>query len=144
MRYTFLFPFALGSALAAPVDYNREIRPILADKCFSCHGPDEKQRQAGLRLDTMDWTSRVVQPGASAASRLFQRISAGKPALRMPPAAVGPGLTTAQIDIFRRWIDEGAQAPAERCNLPSGRNRTRRRCAQKPAGGQFLDRGGFH
>ncbi len=123
--------FAVGTALAAPVDYNREIRPILSDKCFSCHGPDEKQRQAGLRLDTMDGAARVVQPGTSANSRLFQRINAEKPALRMPPTAAGPGLTKAQIDTIARWIDQGARSeshwsyvPPRRPSLPETKNRS--------------------
>ena len=131
MKCASLILSALPAAFAASVDYNREIRPILSDHCFSCHGPDEKQRQAGLRLDTADGHARVVQPGASAASRLFQRISAEKPVLRMPPSASGRALTTAQIDTIRRWIDQGARPESHwsyvtprRHSLPQTKNRS--------------------
>ncbi|MGH9659508.1 MAG: DUF1549 domain-containing protein, partial [Bryobacteraceae bacterium] len=113
MRSLVLF-VATAAVAAPPVDFNREIRPILSDKCFACHGPDEKQRQANLRLDTRDGAFadrggyRVIEPGNAAASRLFQRVSHEKPALRMPPSSSGLALTGAQIDLLNRWIEEGA------------------------------------
>src|SRR5947209_16270045 len=99
-------PLASG---AAKIDFDREIRPLISDKCFACHGPDEKQRQAGLRFDTKEGGYRVIVPGDSSKSRLIQRIGAlGKPT-RMPPPASGLSLTEAQVDLIRRWIDQGAE-----------------------------------
>src|SRR5258705_10243887 len=103
-----LWLLALPLASGAPkIDFDREIRPVFSDKCFACHGPDEKQRQAGLRFDTREGL-RVIVPGDSAKSRLFQRISAAGQPSRMPPPASGLSLTAPQIDLVRRWIDQGA------------------------------------
>jgi hypothetical protein len=105
-----LWLLAAAPIFAAPkVDFDREIRPLLSDKCYTCHGPDEKQRQAGLRFDTKEGGARVIAPGDSAKSRLFQRISAANKATRMPPAASGLSLSDSQIDLIRRWIDQGAE-----------------------------------
>ncbi|HYL77281.1 MAG TPA: DUF1553 domain-containing protein [Bryobacteraceae bacterium] len=100
---------------AKAVDFDRDIRPIFADRCFACHGPDEKQRMANLRLDQKDGGAystrrghRLIAPGDSANSRLFQRISAAS-ATRMPPPAAGPALSADQIQLVKRWIDEGAK-----------------------------------
>jgi Planctomycete cytochrome C len=90
------------------VDFNREIRPILSDTCFACHGPDEKQRQVDLRLDTKEGIFadrggyQVIIPGKASESRLFQRISAENKLVRMPPPKASRTLTPAQIEIFRR------------------------------------------
>ena len=103
------------SSAFAVVDFNREIRPILSDNCFFCHGPDERQRMAGLRLDTREGLfaehagKPVIVPGKRVESRLFQRLKAEKAALRMPPAASGKKLTEAQIELIGKWIDEGAK-----------------------------------
>jgi hypothetical protein len=98
------------------VDFDRQIRPILSDKCFTCHGPDDKHRMAGLRFDSKDGGAyddrggyRVITPGDAAHSRMFERISADKPARRMPPPYSGITLSTAQIDLIHRWIDQGAR-----------------------------------
>ena len=96
------------------VDFDREIRPIFSENCFSCHGPDEKQRKAKLRLDSkeglfeMRGKAPVVITGDAAKSRLFARVSdAG--ALRMPPEYSGKKpLDPKQIAAIRQWIDEGA------------------------------------
>src|SRR5215471_12737655 len=99
----------LPVASAAPkIDFDREIRPLFSDKCFACHGPDEKQRQAGQRFDTKEGGYRVIAPGDSAKSRLIQRISAANKASRMPPPTSGLSLSDNQIDLIRRWIDQGA------------------------------------
>lgn len=117
-----------GSTLAPPVNFTRDIRPLLADACFACHGPDDKQRMAGLRFDTREGAfakAGVIVPGNAAASRLIQRLTAEDADLRMPPAHTGRALTAAQIDLLRRWIDEGAKwethwayLPPERPELP--------------------------
>jgi hypothetical protein len=97
-----------------PVDFNRDILPILSDNCFACHGPDERQRMANLRLDEKEsiFADRggywAVVPGKSAESKLYQKISSADAALRMPPVFANRTLTPAQIDLIRRWIDEGA------------------------------------
>ena len=115
MKHALVGCLATASCLIGAVDFNREIRPILSDSCFTCHGPDDKQRQVNLRLDTKDGMfadrggSAVIVPGDSAKSRLYQRVSAPKPAMRMPPPGSGRTLTGKQVDTIRRWIDEGAK-----------------------------------
>ena len=97
-----------------PVDFNFEIRPILADKCFKCHGPDVKARAAELRLDTRDGAFRQHEgsapfvPGKPDKSEAFLRITATDPDERMPPKDSGLTLTPAQIDSLKRWIEQGA------------------------------------
>jgi hypothetical protein len=100
----------VGLCLAAdkPVDYDRDVRPILSDNCFTCHGPDDKRRMANLRLDTEDGL-RVITPGDPAKSRLFARISAANRATRMPPPSTGATLSDAQIAVIRKWIEQGAK-----------------------------------
>lgn len=106
---------AASLAAVKPVDFNREVRPILSDNCFQCHGPDEHTRMAGLRLDTRDGAfavrgdAAVIIPGSSATSRLYQRVSNEKKPLRMPPPVSGITLSDAQIDTLKRWINEGAK-----------------------------------
>ncbi|MEW6129734.1 MAG: DUF1553 domain-containing protein [Acidobacteriota bacterium] len=95
-----------------PIDFNRDVRPILSDNCFTCHGPDDKKRMAELRLDTKEGvfaSGGVIVSGNAAKSRLYQRISATDLMMRMPPVDSGHKLTDAQIEIIRRWIDEGAK-----------------------------------
>src|SRR5881396_4347736 len=111
-----------------PVDFNRDIRPILSDTCFACHGPDEKQRMAKLRFDTKEGAFAkpdVIVPGDSGKSRLVQRITAADESFRMPPPFSGRTLTDKQITLLRRWIDEGAKwethwayVPPRRPELP--------------------------
>ncbi len=108
-------PVAAQEAGMSPVDFQREVRPILADNCFQCHGPDENTRQVRLRLDTEDGAfaerpnGRPVVRGDAAASLIYQRIAHDDPRRRMPPPALSPKtLTEADIDVLRRWIDEGA------------------------------------
>ncbi len=96
------------------MDFQREIRPILSDNCFQCHGPDSAARQAGLRLDRRESALEVrpngapIVPGKSAESLLYQRISDPDVNLRMPPPDSHKRLTAAQIAVFKRWIDGGA------------------------------------
>ncbi len=98
----------------APVDFNREVRPILARNCFKCHGADENHRLAGLRLDRRDGAIAArtglpgITPGAPAKSVALQRITAADPARRMPPASSGLRLSAADVGTLRRWIAEGA------------------------------------
>ncbi|MEX2286836.1 MAG: PSD1 and planctomycete cytochrome C domain-containing protein [Planctomycetaceae bacterium] len=99
-----------------PIDFNRDIRPILSNTCFKCHGPDDKKRQANMRLDTTDAAAgklesgeTLIVPGDSAKSELYRRISSTDDATRMPPADSGKTLTPAKIELLKKWIDGGGQ-----------------------------------
>ena len=98
-----------------PIQYNRDVRPILSDKCFRCHGPDSASRQAELRLDRRESAIQdrdgvpAIAPGKPEASELLHRIAAADPGERMPPADAGETLSQREIDLLRRWIDEGAE-----------------------------------
>ncbi|HEY3391603.1 MAG TPA: DUF1549 domain-containing protein, partial [Lacipirellulaceae bacterium] len=96
---------------AAPtVSYDRDIRPILSDKCFRCHGPDAEARQADLRLDTRGGlTESVVVPGNPEESELIARITSDDADVRMPPPDSKLTLSSEQKDLLRLWIDEGAE-----------------------------------
>src|SRR5262245_26583355 len=91
----------------ARLQFNRDVRPILSDACFHCHGPDRSKRKAGLRLDTEEGRSALV-PGRPDASELIARITSADPHTRMPPAKSGRSLSPAQVDLLRRWVAEGA------------------------------------
>jgi Protein of unknown function (DUF1549)/Protein of unknown function (DUF1553)/Planctomycete cytochrome C/Concanavalin A-like lectin/glucanases superfamily len=100
---------------SAKIEFNRDIRPILSDKCFACHGPDSAKRQAGLRLDHRDSATaehdgvRAIVPGEAAKSDLVRRIRSSDPDEQMPPKSSNIPLTAAEIDRLQRWIDEGAE-----------------------------------
>ncbi len=92
-----------------PVDFNRDIRPILSDRCFACHGPDANKRKADLRLDVeAEAKKMVISPGDLDDSELWARITNTDPEERMPPEEMHKPLTQEQIDLFGRWIKEGA------------------------------------
>ena len=105
------------SALPATVDYNWHIKPVLSDRCYKCHGPDDQARKAELRLDTQagaygvsrdDSTQQIIVPGNVAASLLVKHISSEDPQRRMPPPESNLSLTTREIALIKRWIDQGA------------------------------------
>ncbi len=111
MRSRLLFLF-FASLIAAPaaIDFNRDIRPILSDNCYTCHGPDQKRRMANLRLDQKEGgAAHLIVAGDSAHSKLYERISTEKKAMRMPPASTQTQLTPKQIALIKEWIDSGAQ-----------------------------------
>ena len=91
-----------------PIDFVRDVRPILSDKCFKCHGPDENARQGELRLDLESTARKVLAPGKPAASALLKRITSTDPDLRMPPPDSKRTLSRREIDVLRRWIAGGA------------------------------------
>ncbi|HIE97535.1 MAG TPA: DUF1553 domain-containing protein [Fuerstia sp.] len=97
-----------------PVTFNRDVRPILADKCFQCHGPDSATREADLRLDVEESAKQdrdgivAVKPGDSQRSELVHRIMSTDADLQMPPVDSGRSLTDAQKQILIRWIESGA------------------------------------
>jgi hypothetical protein len=97
-------------------DFNREIRPILSNKCFACHGPDEGKRQAGLWLDDSKIARGELEPGAIAivpgkpeSSELVRRITSPDVDERMPPADIGKPLSAVEVDLLRKWIEQGAR-----------------------------------
>ncbi|MEE3371229.1 MAG: DUF1553 domain-containing protein [Planctomycetota bacterium] len=99
---------------AAEIDFQRDIRPILAEHCYQCHGVDAERRQAGLRLDERTGATgalpsgrRAIRPGSAGRSSLLSRIRAMDPELRMPPLPA-ESLSRAQMDMLQRWIEAGA------------------------------------
>src|SRR5438046_773855 len=107
-----------GAAAAAnapqQIQFNRDIRPILSDRCFACHGPDKNKRKAELRLDTRAGLlgavgkKGVVVPGKPNDSELWRRLTSDDPEERMPPKDFGKPLSEADRQTFRRWIEQGA------------------------------------
>ena len=98
------------------IDFARDVRPILSNHCWSCHGPDEATRQAKLRLDRRDTAIAksesgkvAVTPGQPAASELVTRINTRDDDLLMPPPNAKKPLTAAQKETLRRWIEQGAE-----------------------------------
>lgn len=98
------------------VDFNFHIRPLLSDRCFACHGPDEKSRKAKLRLDTregifksLEGGAAVVRPGDLAKSELFRRVTTTDPEEVMPPPKSHLSISPNEVALLRRWIEQGAE-----------------------------------
>src|SRR5215471_4561607 len=118
MRIRFVFA-ALTLAAVLPangqtVEFNRDIRPILSDNCFTCHGPDKAHRVTTLRFDveedakqTLGSGRHAIVAGDSASSEMIRRVTATN-ATHMPPASTGKTLSAEQIDLLKKWIDQGA------------------------------------
>lgn len=117
-----LFLFFFNTSLLATADeptaieFNRDIRPILSENCFACHGPDTRNRKAGLRLDEEEGAKarlasegHAVVPGNLDESELLYRVISDAPDERMPPPATGKSLTPEQVALLERWIAEGAE-----------------------------------
>jgi len=106
------------------VEFNRDIRPILSDNCFFCHGPDKNKRKADLRLDTAEGLSGkpgepgAVVPGKPADSELFRRITSTDPEQKMPPAESGKSLTPRDIALLKKWIEQDAKFEGHWAFLP--------------------------
>ena len=108
-----------GGAMAGEtpprIEYNRHVRPILADKCFACHGPDANKREADLRLDSVEGATadlggrRAIAPGQPEMSELVRRIASPDADERMPPAGSGKALSADEIALLRRWVAERAE-----------------------------------
>ncbi|WP_442484471.1 DUF1553 domain-containing protein [Aeoliella sp. SH292] len=132
------FQSRASSATAnAPVQFTRDIRPILSDKCFACHGPDRRSEVSeltDLRLDDREsaTSADAIVPGDSGASELLARIVSTDPDLLMPPADSHKAkLTEAEVALIRRWIDQGAAyeklwslVPPRRTELPAVRQKS--------------------
>ncbi len=100
---------------SALIDFDRQIRPILSDKCYACHGPNEESREGGLRLDRKsgaiaeaDSGSQAIVPGDPSASELVVRLLTDDGDLRMPPPDSGKKLNADEIELVRKWIEQGA------------------------------------
>jgi hypothetical protein len=121
-----------------PVDFARDVRPILSDRCFTCHGPDEATRKVGLRLDIEEGAKKArgphtpIVPGNVQASEILKRIAPEKPAMRMPPPySDRKPLSEKEVATIRTWIQQGAKwqshwsftAPV-RPELPAVKNRS--------------------
>ena len=92
------------------VDFRRDIRPLLSDACFHCHGPDEESQEAGLRLDlAAEATESAIVPGDPDDSEVMARILSTDQDEVMPPPQSGKSLTKDQIELIRRWIEQGAK-----------------------------------
>lgn len=97
-----------------PVDFNRQIRPLLSDKCFSCHGPDAHSRKADLRLDVeaQAHASGAIVPGKPGESSLVDRIHSTDSSRQMPPPKSGKVLTPAEKELLGQWIGQGGKFAA--------------------------------
>lgn len=113
------------------LEFHRDVRSLLAENCFHCHGPDANQRQADLRLDDRQHAladrpgGRILAAGDPDNSELYRRVSASEPSLRMPPPESNKSLTSDQIQLLRRWIEQGARwdehwafVPPQRPEIP--------------------------
>lgn len=106
-----------GDGKAAPLDYNRDVRPILSDKCIGCHGPDDKKRDSGLRLDQPETAFAMLKksghtpivPGKPEASEAWKRIISTDPDEVMPPLHSHKTVSPEERAILKRWITEGAK-----------------------------------
>src|SRR5438046_6183668 len=133
-------PLVFAVALFCPavygaVEFNRDVRPILADKCYSCHGADAVAKKIPLRLDSEASAKadlggrRAIVEGDPAASQMIRRITSENKAQRMPPVYSGLKLTSAETDTLRQWVAEGAKwqkhwsfIPPVRPALPAVKN----------------------
>jgi hypothetical protein len=118
-----------------PVDFRRDIRPILSDNCFLCHGPDPKHRKGDLRLDVRADAfaerdgKRAIVPGKPDQSEVWRRLTTTDADDRMPPAKTGKKLTPRQLELVKKWIEQGAPwsdhwafVPPERPPVPAAGN----------------------
>lgn len=122
----------------AVVDFNFHVKPILSDRCFSCHGPDETDRQADLRLDLESEAFKALKdqpgkfaivPGDAKTSELVHRVMSNDPAVMMPPPESGLKLSQTEREILKKWIEQGAEyqehwafIPPEKSPLPDIKN----------------------
>jgi len=116
-RSSFFVLLLATPAFAQPaIDFNRDVRQILSGKCFQCHGPDDKVRQAGLRFDLRDGAtktlksgSRAIVPGDPTNSEMAVRISVTDGDGVMPPVKTGKKLSAGEIATLKRWVEQGAK-----------------------------------
>ena len=134
--FAVMLAMAVDAAAAETVNFNRDVRPILAKNCFACHGPDEEARKAGLRLDTVDGATADLDgrsaliAGKPDESELVARIESDDPDTLMPPPDSGHKLSAEEKILLRRWISDGAEykvhwsfARPEKVELPTVGNK---------------------
>src|SRR5262245_45167184 len=106
-----VFLASAGCCLGANPDihFNRDIRPILSENCYACHGPDKNQRKAKLRLDVREVAleREAIIPGKPDASKLIEHVFSTDPVEIMPPPESQKTITTAQKELLKRWISTG-------------------------------------
>lgn len=113
-----------------PISFSRDIRPIFSGRCYACHGPDDANRKADLRLDVPEGVQDVIKSSAGKTSELVARITSTDPDLQMPPAAAKkPPLSAEEIALVKRWVAQGAKYDAHWAWQPP----------QKPAAPQVKD-----
>ena len=107
--------FAIAAGAEEPIDFNKDIRPILSGKCFACHGPDEAERGSDLRLDTQDGSRKdlggyaAVAPGDASDSELIYRVLTDDDNDIMPPPEKGTPLTKEEVALLKSWIEQGGE-----------------------------------
>lgn len=119
------------------IQFNRDIRPILSENCFACHGPDAAHREAGLRLDVLESAiekrehGAAIVPGEASASQVIARITSTDAELKMPPEHSGRKISAEQAELLKQWIAQGAKYEAhwslvapQRQEVPAVKNRT--------------------
>ena len=112
-----IFATHVSAAKKQPVDFIRDIKPILSDRCFNCHGPDANNRQADLCLDLKEEAlaaitfegNHVIWAGRANKSELIKRIHSDNPDFKMPPAESKLELTDEEIELLTLWVEQGAQ-----------------------------------
>ena len=110
------------------IEFNRDVRPILSNNCYLCHGPDKNQLQAGLRLDKREVATSKLESGQTAiiphdvvASSMIDRITTGDSTLKMPPSGSGKSLTLEEIETLKKWIAQGAEYQGHWSFIPAVR-----------------------
>ncbi|MDA0589586.1 MAG: DUF1553 domain-containing protein [Planctomycetota bacterium] len=138
LAMTFVGTCCVEAQSSAQVDFNFDVKPLLSDRCFKCHGPDAEHREADLRLDTKDGAyglsaedTPILKPGDASASELFRRITSTDPDVQMPPPDSNLKLSQDEIDLIGRWIKQGANwkqhwsfLPLERIPVARTKNTT--------------------
>src|SRR4051812_48854978 len=114
-----------------PVSYNAQIRPLLSDKCFRCHGPDQRARKGKFRLDQEESAlgQKAIVPGRSEESTLIKRIFSADPKQMMPPPETHKSLSKSEKDLLQTWVVQGAKyephwsyIPPVKAPVPAGSN----------------------
>ena len=99
----------LLSCAQSPPTWSEDVRPLLAERCLECHGPDEATRAGGLRLDLPEGLAAAVVPRAPDESELYYRVTTDADFDRMPPPEHGAALSADEVALLRRWIETGAE-----------------------------------